>query len=86
MVNNKELWTIDLGNMAYRVSLVLYKGTQLGAVRYAKRLWRKRTNEVTHVSVRRPGCSPIRVVKLENNRTVELRGMRFGSLYYLGQV
>lgn len=82
----KELWTIDIGNVAYRCALVLYKGTRLGAVRYAKRLWRSRNSETTHVSLRRPGCSPVLLMKQENGETIELRGMRFGSLYYLGQV
>lgn len=79
----KQLWTIDLGNMAVRVKLVLYSGTQLGAVRYANRLWRERTSGVSRLALSRPGCHPIRLIKTVRGKTVRLRAMQFsfGFMY-----
>ena len=52
----RELWTIDVGNDTARERLILYYGSQLGAIRRAKREWRK-LGRMERVSVSRPGCA-----------------------------
>ena len=54
----RELWAINVGTYAAQRKLVLYRGTKLGAIRRAKREWRK-LGRMERVSVSRPGCAGV---------------------------
>ena len=63
MTDTIESFEIEVGDDARVHSLVVYTGTERGAIRAALKRWRAREEGETCLVLRRPNCRPIRFME-----------------------